>query len=332
MTPRRGPRVNNSQEALPLYGSPDAGLAEVAWSYSRRSTLEQCPRRYYYEYFGAGKRTATQEPRKSILHFLKQIQSRHERAGFFLHLAIKTYFGQLRKGISWSSDGLVSWARGKFRRDVDYSRANPDGGGPTDDPYPPVLLSEFYYRDPRADELCAETERRLAQALTTFASDPMLMPFRQAGSREGACVEHSFKLKGVLPCRIEGKVDLAYQQDDRVTIVDWKLGADDATGDDSLQLATYGLWAVEELGCSPDALRICKVFLGSASVVDFSFDDRVLAATRARIMQDAERMLVVLGDGQGAVVDVFTPCAMPAVCRQCSFLAACPAGKEASDA
>ena len=72
-------------------------MEKVEWSYSRRSTLNQCARKYYFEYYGSNKYTAVREPLKEQLHFLKQLQNRYERTGFILHLMISQYFKKAQK-------------------------------------------------------------------------------------------------------------------------------------------------------------------------------------------------------------------------------------------
>jgi hypothetical protein len=226
----------------------------------------------------------------------------------------------------WDADRAEGWARRIFADDQAYSRDNPDGGNRPDVAFPPVLLQEYHLRLPDADALCAEATERLATGLRSFLTDERYRPFRVAGSRAGALIEEHISLHD-FPCRIDGRVDLAYQHGESVTVVDWKLGVKDGTGDDSLQLAVYALWAIDRFDCSPEHLRICKVHLGSGDIIDFRVDRQVLAAARARIIQDAERMAVLHDYGQSATSDAFTPCMQPAVCKLCPFATVCPTGR-----
>ena len=310
----------------------DERLSGLTWSHSRRSTLEQCPRRYYYEYYGANTRTAKGESAKEELRALKKVENRHERAGSLLHLAIGSYFRRSRNGERSDIDGLIAWARAKFADDRAYSRAHPEGGPAGGSAkYPPVLLREYHYALLDAEALCDDADSRLAAALRTFATGDNFAAFRAGGASQDALVETTLKLSG-LPCKVGGRLDLAYRSDGQATIVDWKLGAGDGGGDDSLQLAVYGLWAVEHFGCQPETLRICKAYLGSGEVAEFRIDRAVLAAARARIIQDAERMAAVDRYGRDAIAAAFTPCAHPAVCGLCAFQRACPEGRKLTDA
>lgn len=95
---------------------------DLEWSYSRRSALEQCPRRYYYHYYGASARKAKSEPQKETLRVLKGLSNRHLRTGQLLHLAIGIYFKKLQEGATDSFGWLCDWAQSIYREDREYSR------------------------------------------------------------------------------------------------------------------------------------------------------------------------------------------------------------------
>ena len=84
--------------SLPLFAGLDAeesncaSLEDIEWSHSRRSALFQCPRKYYYEYFGSNLRKAHDDPQKAKLRQLKNLKNRFERAGEILHFVIRAFF------------------------------------------------------------------------------------------------------------------------------------------------------------------------------------------------------------------------------------------------
>lgn len=302
--------------------SQDA-IQKITWSYSRRSTLEQCTRRYYYEYFGSSKRTAKQEPYKDELHFLKnQVHNRYLLSGSALHTVIRSYFKNAQKGDIWDVNRLENFALKIFRDSWAYSEKHPDGKFVPDGPYPPKLLQEYYDQHPEANQLCADEETRLIDAIRSFATDDIYKEFRVAGSRQDTLVEQKISLNH-FPCQVSGVVDLAYKRGYEVAIVDWKLGANDGVGDDSLQLAVYALWATDYFKCEPENLNVYKAHLSSNDVISFRADAQVLAAARARIIQDAERMSLLNSYGQNADVEAFTQCEKPAICGMCSYREVC---------
>jgi len=298
-------------------------ISPIDWSYSRRSTFEQCLRRYYYIYFGSSKRTALEEPKKEQLHFLKAMQSRHERTGSLIHLAIKNYLRATQQGKKWSPEYLANFARNIFQQDRHYSLNNPNGGNNTGEKYPPVLLQEYYYGLPNADQLCKEAEKSMVEALKSFATNPLFEQFRKGASSETAAIETSIKLQNFL-CQVSGQVDLAYHtEENKVIVLDWKSGTGDSAGNDSLQLGAYALWAIDHFDCKIENLRIYKVYLGSSRVVAFDVDNKLMAAVKTRIIQDAERMQTLQTYAENAIEEAFTPCLQPLVCNKCKFKKVC---------
>lgn len=302
-------------------------LAGISWSYSRRETLYRCVRLYYYEYFGSSKLTAEHEPLKEHLRFLKALQNRHERIGKILHTAISTYLRKSRGGTVWDDDRFIGWGASIFQKDIEFSRAYQDKEVSNAGEFPPSLLREFYYHNPHAEELCQQAAERLTGALQSFCDETRFQSFRVEGRKPKAEIEKHFSKLGGFPFDVEGVVDLAFPTWTGASVVDWKTGEDDGSGDNSLQMAVYGLWAAEYFGSDPDTLRICKAHLSSREVVDFRSDANVLAAARARIIQDALTMQTVEEYGNRGIVDAFSPCLRQSICRQCSYLEICPEGR-----
>ena len=307
-----------------------ADLGKLPWSYSRRSIFESCARKYYYEYYGASRRTAKDDADKEAIRLCKDTSNRFMRTGDLLHLAIGWYLRRARDDAVPSVEQLVGWARKLFDQDRSYSRQHPDGGDIEEGvKYPPVLLQEYRERLVDAEEFCDEAAERLARALVDFATHPDYAAFRVAGTAPDALIERSlhFRPNGV-PCRVEGRIDLAYGNVDAATVVDWKLGEETGGADDSLQLAVYALWASEHFGCDASSLRVCRVHFGSGAIVDFPIDESILDAARARIEQDVIRMVAIHDYGLAGQAQAFTPCARPKVCRGCRYLRVCPEGRE----
>lgn len=312
------------ERAKPILSRQEA-VRGVTWSYSRRSLLEQCSRRYYYQYFGSSKKKAKAEPAKELLYFLKtRVQNRYLLSGSVLHMVIKTYFLKARTGDVWTGDRLVGFARKVYGDSWRYSRENPDGKIGRSEKYPPTLLQEYYQKDPEADQLCANEEERLVHAVRSFATNESYRQFRAAGVEDASLVEEKIRLEG-FPCKVDGKVDLAFQSNDLATILDWKLGQGDGTSDESLQLAAYALWATDRFKCEPESLRVCKVHLTSDEVVDFGVGTGLLAAARTRIIQDAERMALMESYGNEGTVEAFSRCEKVLICKGCVFRGVCHA-------
>ena len=306
------------EKQLSLFELPEPNTSKLSeWSYSRQGTLEQCARKYYYQYYGSSLKKSNNDPQKEKLHFLKQLQNRHLLAGDILHSVIRTYLNKFQKGEQWSLDRLLNWARKIYRTNLDYSRRYKHGTPLPDEKYPPVLLLEFYYGLPDAEALCAEGEERISTALTNFITSENLAQFRTGAGKASTMIEKSVRLKET-HFTLRGTIDLAYQKEGRVVIVDWKVGSAGSI-DDSLQMLAYAWWARQEFKCPVDYITPHRVYLADSTVSTFNVSEKDLRRVEARILQDLERMQRADHYGQLGTVGAFTPCAQPKICMLLSI-------------
>lgn len=295
--------------------------SKIEWSYSRRETFDRCLRQYYYQYYGAKQRTAKDEPYKDKLNFLKELSNRHLRIGKIIHIIIKTHLNNLQKGERWSLSYLSDWASNIYQRDLEYSKKFQSGYLPDEDKYPPVLLSEFYYKYDNAEALWMESRERLLEALGNFIKNSEFERFRLGVTQPKAIVERLFHLKQEY-FSISGQIDLAYNEKGRIVVADWKIGGSN-DNDDCLQLLSYALWAKDNFKCFANDINLYIVHLGNNSISHFEVDERKLLNVKAYIIQDIERMQSLDIYGCNAIVDVFTPCGHSKICDLCSFRELC---------
>lgn len=325
MSSRASANLSLWEEEQPaLVGS---GRARLNWSYSRRETFDQCLRRYFYQYYAT---CATDPKLREDLRRIKEIKNRHLRVGDLVHLAISTYFKKLKQGKDLPSSWLQNWVRKLFAEDQAYSRLIRSGGAPSTAQYPPTVLDELLYEVHNSTQLLEAANQQLGTAVQSFFSTSAFAEFRVLGARPQSLIEHKMSLSGY-PAPVSGKLDLAVRDGSSITIVDWKLGSFSDGGAESLQLATYGLWARATYDIPVDAIRIAKAHLADGTVVDFRADSEAFANARVRIHQDLERMIFLHTYGQTGTMEAFTPAPHPKVCRLCPFRHVCPEGAK-SDA
>lgn len=290
--------------------------ASLHWSYSRRQTLEQCARRYYYEYYGAKRHSAITDPRKNDIRFLSTLSNRYLRTGEILHIAIRLFY---KHGDS-SSNWLVDWAQRTYRADYEFSQ-KPKSERQSAEQYPPVLLLEFYYGQPDAQAMFAESEERLMTTIRSFLYSSLYADIRYQGQRPSARVEEWIAVK-TPTFAARGRIDIAFAQGDRLVIVDWKTGEVDRLAE-SLQIAFYALWAVKTEGYDKNSIDLYYGQLMDGSLQPVVFGGRTLSRAEARINQDLERMGMLDHYGQEAVLRVFPSCNMPKVCKLCPYQGIC---------
>ena len=300
-------------------------LDRITWSYSRRGVFEQCPRRYFYQYYGATRQGSLPEDTRQRLRFLKGLSSRYERAGTLLHRGVAKFLRDSLTGGVVQHSGLARWIGGIFDKDIAYSASDPQGLNPHVGQYPPVLLSEFYYGQLDAEDLCLTSRARMTAGFETFCSSRSCAQFRDLSTYSDVLIEKRISIPD-LPFKVTGQVDLAFRDCSDIFVVDWKLG-DASSADDSLQLVSYALWACQHFSVEPEMVHLVKAHLASGIVVDAHMNEVAVKRGRARIMQDAERMVAMDGYGRDGNEDAFTPCAQPAVCSLCPFLGVCQEGR-----
>ena len=312
-----------SETQMTLFDLPESQASNFTeWSYSRRNLLDQCPRKYYYEHYGSNLQTAKNDPQKGKLRFLGVLQNRYLRTGKILHFVVKTYLNKIRQGEQWSPDRLLNWAQKVYHTDMEYSRNYEHGTPLPDEQYPPVLLLEFYYGWSDAESVCIEAEKRLIEALANFVKSQNLAQFREGASKPSALIEKTIYFKTV-HFTLRGAVDLAYCEDDKLVIIDWKIGSA-SSSDDSLQMLAYALWAKQKFECPLDSIILHKAHLEDNTVSTFNVSEKALTRVETRILQDLDRMREADKYAIQGGVDAFTPCAQPKVCEMCQFQEICP--------
>ncbi len=295
---------------------------QLKWSFSKRGMLEQCPRKYYYQYYGSNKSKAVNDPYKKKLAFLKVLQNRHLRTGNILHKFIRLYLMKLQEGKHLSLNWLLQKALGDFRKDVKFSEKYKHGTPLPDEKYPPTLLLEFYYHQTDAESLCFQAEERVVRALTNFVESQKFAQFRVGVADPSVLIEESANMKNNY-FTLSGKVDLAYRKNNEFVIVDWKTGGSNSS-DENLQMLAYALWAKQRFEYPLDAITLYRVYLEDNTFSTFDVDEKDISRVEARILQDLDRMQEADKYGKRGLVEAFTPCAQPKVCTLCQFQEICP--------
>ena len=297
-----------------LEGTTDA-YAGLNWSYSRREALEHCTRRYFFQYYASALPSGDF---KTKVNFLRGVKNRYLRTGEIMHLMIATHFKKLKIGRNLSEDWLMKWAKDLLAEDRKYSLHIRNGGASAHQQFPPTILDEVLNGSRDDEVLLDHAEEQMLGAIHNFFRTPAFAEFRSLGASPEARIECKLSLAG-FPVPVTGKIDLAAVSGAHATIVDWKIGGSSDGGTESLQLATYGLWATTEFRTDDQNVRIVKAHLTTKEVVQFNVDLNTFVNARVRILQDLERMVILHRYGKSGVIDAFTPNPQQGVCRLCPF-------------
>lgn len=107
--------------------SAEREVEKISWSPSKMGTLKQCPRKYYYQYFGSKQLKAKEEPNKERLKFLSNLSNKSLVAGEIIHAVIAVYFRKAKVNEFWKSDRLISFALSILKNTLIYSRDERQG-------------------------------------------------------------------------------------------------------------------------------------------------------------------------------------------------------------
>jgi len=186
------------------------------------------------------------------------------------------------------------------------------------------MLIEFYYQDPRADEIISAARQSLQRGINHFFQDEAVVSvWKEVTAGEHWIEKKVSKLPKINGYGIDGKIDLAGRTQGGIRIVDWKLGTQGG-GHDSFQMVIYGMWAEQEFSVAPADVRVQRVFLGGPTVEEEKALDRtMLRAGRARLIQDIELMQELDCYGREGNEEAFSPCERENVCRQCNYQQTC---------
>ncbi|MCG8607719.1 PD-(D/E)XK nuclease family protein [bacterium] len=319
MTNQQGDLFGFTPARMPL--QPKEERKPNTWSHSRRTLLEKCPRAYYYQYYGRF------DEQGDYIALLKQLSNRYLRCGDLLHRAARGFLLSQQEGKPWQLMKMREWAQSIYLKDIAFSRSYQAGTPLSKDIKAPVLLMEYYYGDQNSDEVCAQTGQQLGEALARLVEHDAFEDFRNGAYPTNSRIEKPSPVD-VHDVKVSVKPDLAFGTYEnrlfRVHIVDWKMGKG-TSGQESLQLYAYMLGVAKAYNVEPDIIEAHLAFLGDGTIRSFKASETLLKRTRARILQDVERMRALHAYGKQGRSDMFPPCAQPRVCASCRFRGICPA-------
>lgn len=234
-----------------------------SWSHSRRSTFQECPRKYYYQYYGAHNGWEETAPESAQLAYrLKNLTSLPLEIGAAVHEAASTAIHRARSGASTpTADEMYDAARDRLNKAWAESQDQTEWER---SPKWRRMFHEFYYDTGIGENRIAESRDVLR---TCFDNLLVSRSFREAVSAPFVEVKNveEFATFYIDETPIHAVPDLVYRKgDDTWTVVDWKSGRREE--DDREQALVYALFLREMHGVrGPDiSVRIERLALGTA--------------------------------------------------------------------
>jgi len=294
---------------------------EFSWSSSRDAAFRECPRRYFFRYYGSwGGWSVGAEPRTRKLYVLKQLRTRQMWAGAAVHERIKEGLRDIRRGAEpMPAEDAVEAALSAMRTEYLASRRrdywlDPKSCG--------LFEHEYGLAVPAA--AWKETAEHVARCLRAFYASDLYARIRAMPPDAWLDVEEfsSFELDGM---KVHVVLDFSCREGESVEIWDWKTGRAGGARNDR-QLACYGLYAVERWGVAPERVRAAELNLASGKVRERRFGDADLDSVRDHIRASACQMRSLLDDPEpnSTREERFPFAESDRACRYCNFRSACP--------
>lgn len=308
------------EEELPPKKIAQTPTPSVEWSFSRRGTLETCPRKYYYQYYG-GKQEKRGSPKElDSIRFMKMLSNQHLVSGKIVHSLIRLFLTKAQEGTIYPLDFLKKMARESVTNSIVYTE-NYQQGDEKKNPYLHLLQEVFEERE-NYEVTYQEVIDKTSTLLDNFYQSEVFKPFVEAGKKPGAFAEKKFKLPLDDHTKVSGEADLAFWQDGHFVICDWKTGKVD-DGDDSMQLLTYTWWAMDTQNVPLDKVKLYKAYLLENEVKEFRLSEREFYMNKIAIRQSADVMLEMAEFGEEGDWSAFTPCNQQKICALCPFQKIC---------
>jgi len=289
---------------------------EYSWSKSRDARFRECPRAYWFHYYGAwGGWTADAPGRTRALYRLKNVRSRQMWAGDVVHRCIERALTNVRRGIEpLASEAAIDATIQTMRDEWRLSQSGAVKGRLTEHEYE-IRLPASEWQD-NADHV--------RQCLWSFYASSLWETLRKLPADRWLEIEalSSFSLEDT---KIFVKLDAAFRDEDgHPVLIDWKTGrAPDP--DHSMQVATYVLYAAQAWGARPTQVETRLAHLAPGTTETVRLSPRALDAALSRIrtsIRDMRQLLPPGGANEATEADC-PPIDEPRICRRCNFRRVC---------
>jgi CRISPR/Cas system-associated exonuclease Cas4 (RecB family) len=295
---------------------------EFSWSQSRRSLFRECPRKYFWNYYGSHNGWLRDAPAEARAAWrLKKISNLHMTLGNVVHdVAAEAIQGVRGGGDVPSGPELIEAGRTRMNRAWQQARRREDWER---SPGRHPMMMEFYRGTGPSQDLVVTIRERLYACLRNL---PASESFREAVESPQVEVKEVDRLdfldlEGV---KLYARPDLLYRLGDAWRIVDWKTGARAAGHSAQLRIYAVYLREREDLPAGPIIGRL--EYLSDGESISVPITDRDIAEERRAIQDSVEAMRTYLAEPLRNVAkprDQFPLTDNRRWCSDCNFFELC---------
>lgn len=298
---------------------------EFSWSFSRQNLFKECPKRYWYTYYGSwegwpktpwDKRKAI-DPLAAYLYALKQMQYMATFVGSTVHEAIEHF---LKTKKPFLLEALLDHAKIAFNRGLEESKAEKWRASPKKH----KNLFEDYYKEPLSQDVLIEAEKKVASCLTNWYNSPVIQSLAFHNDARWLSIEELAFFQLESKYKIIVVIDFALMWQDIAILFDWKTGGESEKTVEQLYL--YALFANKVWHTPIDKIILSPFYLAQNSYTkigartDTPLDPAKLAALEEDIVKSCDS-LAVLHSNQDPQLFPYT--IDRANCTRCPFKELC---------
>jgi len=211
----------------------------LSWSVSRDNVFRECPRKYFFNYYGHWGGWLEDAPQRTReIYTLKQLKNRAMWVGQVVHDCIARTLQNISRGVPvLALEEILSITRALMRQDYRHSRRKQY----RQNPKTYCGFFEHEYDIPVTDQQWKETAEDIYHCLKTFYESEHFETFRAIPPADYLEVERfsSFCIDGY---NLLIKLDCAVREAENIVIWDWKTGKKASDKGLSFQMGCYAAY------------------------------------------------------------------------------------------
>lgn len=258
---------------------------EFRWSHSRQGNFEKCRRLYYLRYYAMwGGWRSSAKPIQRLCYRLSKMTNQYMLPGSIVHDAVEWCLKIVELGRSPTLNDVKEMAINKARR---AWRESTNQVWLHDPKYACNLFEHYYGREIDTERMKATIEDCLNN-FYTYAL-PIIMSCKDSWKslEEFQNFNTDYYTLGL-------KMDLAYELDGRIHIIDWKTGSPNEAV--KRQLMVYALYASRQWGYAAGDIQITAFYLRTNKVESVIPAEESLAERLEQIDAQVNEMAAYLVD------------------------------------
>ncbi len=293
-----------------------------SWSVSRDNLFRECPRKYYFSYYGywgGWQQDATERTR--MIYVLKQLKNRPIWVGQVVHACIARSLQNLSRGVPLLDiEEILKITRSGMRQDFRDSR----DGRYRQNPKVHNGFFEHEYEVEVSDDEWRESADMVDRCLHNFYESDVFEGFKQMDPSYFLEIEQfsTIYIDGV---EIVMRLDCATREGSKAVIWDWKTGRREAQSGLSVQMGCYANYAKKQFRADPSQVETRRFDLYRNKLYRDTITPGSLEEIVDYIHGSAKDMKGLLDDPDKNVAseERFQKVERENVCLKCNFFRVC---------